>query len=505
MEVNKLLGKLKPFANKTVLVSDYQNSADIIKEIIKAHAKYASEYDKISPYFWKGNLNDTCKHIFNYLKKNVEYDIEPDTKQTVKSPSAIIAQGYGDCKHYSLFIAGILDSLRRSGKPINWSYRFANYKLFSRTPHHVFVVANPKTQREIWIDPVLEFFDNQKPYVNAVDKNYKQMALYSISGIGRRNPKILFQIQLKKYSRILNIYRRKGYDKPSSPFYKRYLRLTNIINKLSGKLNVATPVQASSVAPAPAAAPMQTSAAAPAQTNYNQVVCGFNRNLKLTQVAGFGCCGNRIGNRAEQKEIDLRNLCAKMKEYAAKGWADPNSPYYNEFFVAQKEYNRVKMSGFGFIPTTSIEGIGRRTRAQRKAKRRERRERRRSGPNCKGRIAAKIALSPARRAFLLLVRINFKGLGVKIYRGLQDPNIAPRIYAKWCGLGGAASLLRSTATKAYMKAKRRGKVSGNFEGIGLAIESQIAIASAVLAAIDPILRLVKGGGGDQGTEQQTQD
>ena len=65
MEVNKLLGKLKPFENRTVLVSKFQDSQDIIKEIIKAHAKYSAEYDKISAYFWKGSLNKTCKFIFD--------------------------------------------------------------------------------------------------------------------------------------------------------------------------------------------------------------------------------------------------------------------------------------------------------------------------------------------------------------------------------------------------------------------------------------------------------
>lgn len=488
MEVNKLLGKLKPFANKTVLVSNYQNSADIIQEIIKAHAKYSGEYDKIAPYFWKGNLKKTCEYIFNYLKKNVSYDIEPDTKQTVKSPSAIIAQGYGDCKHYSLFIAGILDSLRRSGKNINWSYRFANYKLFARTPHHVFVVADPKTKREIWIDPVLEFFDNQKPYINAVDKNYKQMALYSISGIGRRKPNRFFYMQFRKYNKFLNIYRRKGYDQPGSRFYSRYLRLTNLINRLASKLNIASPVQASTLVQA--STPVQASA-----PNYNQVVCGFNRGLKLTQVAGFGCCGNKVGYSAEQKDTDLKNLCSKMKEYAAKGWADPNSPYYNEFFVAQKEYNRVKMSGLGFFGTTSIDGIGRRTKAQRKAKRRARRERRRSGTNCKGRLGAKIALTLARRAYLLLVRLNFKKLGVKTHIALQNPTTAAKIYKKWCNLGGKASLLRSTARKAYEKARRKGKVSGDFNTSGMigveptTLAALWAQAQPVMAALSPLLAL----------------
>jgi hypothetical protein len=472
MEVNKILGKLRPFQNRTVLVSNYQNSSDIIKEIIKAHAKYSSEYDKISKYFWKGSARATANYIFDYLKKNVNYDIEPDTKQTVKSPSAIVAQGYGDCKHYSLFTAGILDSLRRSGKPINWAYRFANYKLFARTPHHVFVVMDPKTNNETWIDPVLEFFDNKKPYVNATDKNYKQMALYSISGVGKLSYR---QQALNRLWRIRQQYRLKGYNKPTSPYYKRYQEIIKRYNYWRKKTQVS----------------------------------GFNENLNMQSVAGFGCCGDCVGYTAAQRKTDMNNLWNKMQNYKRQGWNNPASPYYNEYFLARKEYMRVRslptMNGADeFTATTSIEGIGRRSRAERKARRRARREARRSGPNCKGRLAAKIALSVPRRAFLLLVRINFKKLGVKIYKGLNDPNISPKIYSKWCGLGGNAALLRRTAEKAYQKAKRRGKVSGDYDTdgtIGVAITTVVATASAILAALDPVLKLIKGGGEE--TEQTT--
>jgi hypothetical protein len=420
MEKIELLGKLSPFQNKNVLLSDYQNSDDIIKQILKTHRRYENEYDKISPYFWKGSLKKSCKYIYNFLKNNIDYVIEPDTRQSVKSPAAIIATGYGDCKHYSLFFAGLLDSWRRSGKPINWAYRFANYKLFNRTPHHVFVVINPNTKNEVWCDAVLDSFNDHKPYINKIDKKFNEMALYSISGIGakRRRGKNFLRSRMKKILEYrLNAFRRRGWDQPTSPRYNLYKRYLNKYNSL-------------------------------------QTVSGWS-DVNIQSVAGFGCCDG-VGYTAN-----------------------------------------------GFEETTSIEGIGRRSRAERKAKRKARRERRRSGPNCKGRIAAKITLSPARRAFLLLVRINFKKLGVKIYKGLQDPNLAPKIYAKWCGLGGNANLLRSTATKAFMKAKRRGKVSGSFEGIGLAIESQIAIASAVLAALDPILKLVKGGGEDQQQSEQS--
>jgi hypothetical protein len=457
MEVNKLLGKLKPFENKTVLVSNYQDSADIIKEIIKAHAKYASEYDKISPYFWKGNVKDTCKHIFKYLKKNVQYDIEPDTKQTVKSPSAIIAQGYGDCKHYSLFIAGILDSLRRSGKNINWSYRFANYKLFARTPHHVFCVANPKTKNEIWVDPVLEFFDNKKPYVNAVDKNYKQMALYSISGIGnqfdyrRRQRRAYLIYALKKR---LNFLISRGWNDPQNPNFKKFEFLQNRINRLTQ-------------------------------------ISGFNQNLNLHSVAGIGCCDG-VGYTAAERKKDLNRLWHKMQNYKRLGWNKLDSPYYNEYYITVKEYRRVRtlptMNGDDFTATTSIEGIGRRSRAERRERRRARREARRSGPNCKGRLGPKLALTIPRKAFLALVRVNFRKIGQKLHIALQNPEAAAKIYKKWCGLGGNAALLRRAATKAYEKAKRKGKV----DGIGFApaaIAAWWAAASPVIAAIMPVIAL----------------
>lgn len=179
-----LLGKLSPYQGiKKEIISD-QNTNDIINEMMKAHRQHKAEYDKISRYFWKGNVKESCKYIFNFLKNNIKYKIEPDTFQSVKSPAAIIAtgliEGHNDCKHYSLFFAGLLDSWVRSGKKINWCYRFANYREGHRIPHHVFVVVNPQTSNEIWCDAVLDYFDQKKQYVNKIDKKM----LYSISGVG---------------------------------------------------------------------------------------------------------------------------------------------------------------------------------------------------------------------------------------------------------------------------------------------------------------------------------
>jgi len=177
MNVNVLMGQLAPFQNRREMLESDQSTGDIINAILDAHKRHAGDYAKISSFFNAGSSRDTARKIYNFLKGNVKYVIEPGSKQTVKSPSAILAQGYGDCKHYSLFAGGILQNL---GIPFN--YRFASYRVFNKEPQHVFVVVNPGTKNEIWIDPVLNKFDYKKAYTYATDR--KPMALYSISGIG---------------------------------------------------------------------------------------------------------------------------------------------------------------------------------------------------------------------------------------------------------------------------------------------------------------------------------
>ena len=188
MELRQLLlQKLPGYQNKKVLLKDDQTTRDIIKNIICNHNLHKKDYDKISNYFWKGNIENTTRYIFDFLKENVKYDIEPDHTQTVKSPAAILATGIyqdgnNDCKHYASFIGGILDSLKRSGKNIDWKYRFANYKFYTKDPGHVFVVVNDQG-KEIWVDPVLSSYNKKQPYISAIDKKINDMSLYSISGI----------------------------------------------------------------------------------------------------------------------------------------------------------------------------------------------------------------------------------------------------------------------------------------------------------------------------------
>lgn len=177
---NYILGQLSPYMGKEAVIVENQDTNDIIKNIVSWHKRYADHYKNIAANFKGKTDKQTAQNIFNFLKQNIKYVIESEDKQTLKTPAAILAQGKGDCKHYSLFAAGILQNLG-----IPFSFRFASYKWFDETPGHVFVVMYPGTGREIWIDPVLSQLDEKKNYTHSIDK---KMALVGISGIGQTAP-----------------------------------------------------------------------------------------------------------------------------------------------------------------------------------------------------------------------------------------------------------------------------------------------------------------------------
>jgi hypothetical protein len=182
--LNSLYSRLTPYqGNKHIIVND-QQVGDIITNLLKTHNQYKSEYDKIASHFEKRGNKAIARGIWGFIKTNIPYKIESDDKQKLKSPSAILytANTTGsDCKNFSLFAGGILDALNRKGYPINWCYRFASYRLNDKLPHHVFVVINPGTNNEIWLDAVLPSFDLKKQYFYKIDKN--PMALIAMSGV----------------------------------------------------------------------------------------------------------------------------------------------------------------------------------------------------------------------------------------------------------------------------------------------------------------------------------
>ena len=181
--------QLPPYkGTKEVLVDDH-NTNDIISYLVKIHPECAPEYDKVAELHWQGNANDTARHLFDFCKKNIRYKVEGPDDQTIKKPAAILAQGYGDCKHYASYIVGVCDSLRRKGYPISGLYRFTADRP-GMTVHHVFAVVKDPDGGEYWTDPVIKVFNKRPSYHNIKDKQIMGLSLISGTGVGDTDAEI---------------------------------------------------------------------------------------------------------------------------------------------------------------------------------------------------------------------------------------------------------------------------------------------------------------------------
>lgn len=183
--LNEVYNKLTPAKNVSKMMIANQSTNDIIKQVLAQHQENKSEAKKIAHLFDGGNLYATCENVWNFLKQNVPYVVEPSSKQSTKSLARTLydaKKGIGsDCKHYSGFIGAILDSLYGTN---DWCFRFTGYSDYINVPTHVYCVAKDD-EGHIYIDAVLSYFNTQKPYKLKIDKKAKSkdMSLYKLSGV----------------------------------------------------------------------------------------------------------------------------------------------------------------------------------------------------------------------------------------------------------------------------------------------------------------------------------
>jgi len=182
-----LSSKLGPFINDQRVIINNQGVNDIISGMLSTHDRYKSEYDKIYKYFDGLSVEATCRNVWNFLKTNVPYGIESENYQYLKSPASVLNTKSSDCKSYCLFSGGVMSAYQRNtGKDIDVIFRYASYDPFDNTPEHTFCVVK-EGNKEYWIDPVLNKFNQRKEPYSYINKKLKKdnMALIALAGMNR--------------------------------------------------------------------------------------------------------------------------------------------------------------------------------------------------------------------------------------------------------------------------------------------------------------------------------
>lgn len=173
ISLNKAISLLPPPDHKRVKVKAFQNTKDLTSAIAVSHKENLKYAKKLAPYFQGSNRYQTGRNIWNFLKTQVPYKVEPGSSQTTKTLPRMLndaAKGLGsDCKHYAVFSGSLLQELK-----IPFTYRLAGY--ISNTPQHIYVVMKDG-KREIPLDAVVGYYDYEKK-----PKALYDMALYKLSG-----------------------------------------------------------------------------------------------------------------------------------------------------------------------------------------------------------------------------------------------------------------------------------------------------------------------------------
>lgn len=119
-----------------------------------------------------GSVRERCETIYEYMVNNTYYQLDAEGEQLIKSPARLIADGCGDCKSYTMFLACCLHCM---GIPCK--VRFVNFDGGNQYTH-VYAVAVDEQGDEIILDACelnpegIPYIDFARPYVKKKDLYY---------------------------------------------------------------------------------------------------------------------------------------------------------------------------------------------------------------------------------------------------------------------------------------------------------------------------------------------
>ena len=139
-KAKKILSYLPPILNKKDKLVSNQNSYDIIKIMMSSAVMFQQDYNKI-PVDTFTSLQD----LWEFTKNTFEYKEDSSFAQDIKSPGIMLTDAINhtntiDCKGYSMFMAGVLQSWCDAGEDFDWYFKFVSYT--DTDPTHVYIWCN---------------------------------------------------------------------------------------------------------------------------------------------------------------------------------------------------------------------------------------------------------------------------------------------------------------------------------------------------------------------------
>lgn len=156
----------------TYLMSGF--NSDIVSCWRKCYEQFKEQpRDLVADILGEGTVDERCQAVFGYMVTNTYYQLDHDGEQLIKSPARLLADGCGDCKSYTMFIACCLHCL---GIPCK--VRFVNFDGGSQYTH-VYPVAVDENGNEIVMD-ACELDTDGTPLYDYARRYSKKKELYYV-------------------------------------------------------------------------------------------------------------------------------------------------------------------------------------------------------------------------------------------------------------------------------------------------------------------------------------
>lgn len=143
---------------QTRLITKNQSAKDIAALLLVAERNSRVYVKKLLPFFDAKTEKEVAYKVWYFLRNNINYVKEPPSRQSAKTINRIISDGFGDCKHYSIFAVCIL---RAFGMDAN--FRLAGFTYDDKSPTHAYAVVFVG-DRKIIIDPCIKRFNEECSY-----------------------------------------------------------------------------------------------------------------------------------------------------------------------------------------------------------------------------------------------------------------------------------------------------------------------------------------------------
>lgn len=176
-DIVAIANRLIPKPKSIELVSSSFVTDDIIKSVLSHYEKHKNQLAAFAPHLKGDTVEETCYNVWKFWQQHIKYvrDNVSAGQQIVKSPAAVWADKFSDCKSFSIAAAVCLHALN-----IKCVFRFVSFNPDMPTiVTHVYVVAYNQG-KEIIIDCCLQNFNMQQAYAKKYD--YLPAGLHAVNG-----------------------------------------------------------------------------------------------------------------------------------------------------------------------------------------------------------------------------------------------------------------------------------------------------------------------------------